>query len=456
MPSALILEDDPNSLTALGELVELEGFTVRKARSLAEARELAGSESPDLMLSDLVLPDGSGLDLLKEVRASSDSEVVLVTGHASVDTAVEALRMGASDYLTKPIDIARLKTVLANVARRRELREEIDNLRGELRKLGRFGSLIGASPQMSSVYDLIARVAPTDATVLITGESGTGKDVVAQTIHSLSRRRKGSYLPLNCGAVSPTLIETELFGHEKGSFTGADRTHRGHFERASGGTLFLDEITEMPTELQVKLLRVLETGAITRLGGEKSVEVDVRVIAATNRSAEQAVQEGTLREDLFYRLNVFPLRLPPLRDREGDIELLAAHFLNELNQGQRQPKSYTQAAIERLVAHRWPGNVRELRNVIQRAFILAESDIDAVCLPLEGPATVGSAAPPVQTDGRTLQIPVGLSVAEVERHLIVATLEEHSGDKQKAAEVLGISVKTLYNRLNAYKVQPGE
>ena len=331
MPKALLVEDDRSSMAALLELVEHEGFEARGAEGIGAAREmLEAGPPPAVVLCDMVLPDGSGLDLI-EVVASVGAQMVLITGHASVETAVEALRRGATDYLTKPIDLPRLKAILANVGRTRELQAEIGSLRGELRKLGRFGPLVGAAPSMGVVYDLIARVAPTDATVFIVGESGTGKEVVAQAVHELSRRRKEPFVPVNCGAVSPNLIESTLFGHEKGSFTGAERMHRGVFEQATGGTLFLDEISEMPLELQVKLLRVLETGTVMRIGGEKAIAVDVRVIAATNRVPEQSVAEGRLREDLWYRLNVFPIGLPPLREREGDIEVLAEHFLNELN-----------------------------------------------------------------------------------------------------------------------------
>ena len=256
-------------------------------------------------------------------------------------------------------------------------------MRGELRKLGRFGPLIGASMAMGVIYDMIARVAPTDATVCIVGESGTGKEVVAQAVHELSRRRKGPFVPVNCGAVSPTLIESTLFGHEKGSFTGAERMHRGVFEQASGGTLFLDEVSEMPAELQVKLLRVLETGTVMRIGGEVPIAMDVRVIAATNRVPEQAIQEGKLREDLWYRLNVFPIGLPPLRERAGDIEVLAEHFLAELNAGRGRTSAGVSAARAALLRYGWPGNVRELKNLVHRAYILGETEIGAECLPAE-------------------------------------------------------------------------
>jgi two-component system response regulator AtoC len=444
MPHALVLEDDLDSQSALAELVERAGFSTSVAGTLEEARALVAKEPPDVALVDLQLPDGNGMDLFRDVERPASTEVVLITGHASVDTAVDALRMGASDYLTKPLDVARLRTVLANVARVRELKEEVGTLRAALRKLGHFGPLIGTSPAMQKVYDMITRVAPTDATVLLTGDSGTGKDLVAQTLHDLSRRRQAPFLPLNCGAVSPNLIESELFGHERGSFTGAERLHKGYFERADGGTLFLDEITEMAVELQVKLLRVLETGTVLRIGGERPVSVDVRVIAATNRRPEDAVAEGKLREDLLYRLKVFPIHLPPLRERGGDVELLAENFLAQLNTAEGTDKMFTKAAMEQLRAHSWPGNVRELKNLVHHAFILADDEIGADCLPLE-PAGSGDSS------RASLQLKVGVSLAEADRRLILATLNEFGNDKKKTAEVLGISLKTLYNRINDYK-----
>jgi len=465
MPNALIVEDDAESRAALAELVQQEGFAVQTAASLSDARTALADQAPDLLLCDLMLPDGSGLELLEQLEGAP-TEVVLITGHASVDSAVDALRKGAADYLTKPLDVPRLQTILAGIARTLDLKSEVATLRDELRKLGRFGPLVGASPPMSVVYDLIAKVAPTDATVFIVGESGTGKDLVAQAVHRLSRRRKGLCVALNCGAVSPTLIESELFGHERGSFTGAERSHKGHFERADRGTLFLDEITEMPIELQVKLLRVLESGTLTRLGGERLIEVDVRVVAATNRIPSEAVKEGKLREDLLYRLNVFPIQLPPLRDRGDDVALLASTFLQELNAQQGRGVQLASETVDLLRQYRWPGNVRELKNILHRAFILAENAIDPGCLPDElrpgVPVAPGAAATPISLptepapmgDGApVLHVRVGESVADAERRLILATLAFYDDNKQKAAEALGISIKTLYNRINEYRVE---
>ena len=451
MAHVLIVEDDPSSRAALAELVALEGFDTVTAGSLAEARTYLKTVQPDLLITDLMLPDGSGIELLDSGEMGSPMECVVITGHASVDSAVDALRVGATDYLTKPIDVARLRAILGNIRRTQELKDEIDALRGELRKLGRFGPMIGASEEMGRVYDLMARVAPTDATVFLTGESGTGKDVAAQTVHQLSRRRKLAFLPLNCGAVSPSLIETELFGHERGSFTGADRLHKGYFERADGGTLFLDEVTEMPIELQVKLLRVLETGTLMRIGGEQSIGVDVRVIAATNRSPAEAVKDGKLREDLLYRLNVFPIPLPPLRDRGEDVSLLVEQFLKELNAGEARNVRVAADAMDRMRLHPWPGNVRELKNALHRAFILADQEITLECLPEQMRGGVVPAERHGENGSPMLRVQVGESVADAERRLILATLEHYRGSKQKAAETLGISLKTLYNRLSAYE-----
>jgi DNA-binding NtrC family response regulator len=318
---------------------------------------------------------------------------------------------------------------------------------------------------MQRIYEQISRVAGTAVTVFCTGESGTGKELVAKTVHELSRRRKRPFLAINCGAISPNLIESELFGHEKGSFTGADRQHQGFFERAHGGTLFLDEVTEMPLELQVKLLRVLETGTFSRVGSTQSQEADVRVIAASNRPPETAVASGKLREDLLYRLNVFPIMLPPLRDRTDDIGLLAEHFLAEVSQSEGVNKRFTREAVAKLERYRWPGNVRELRNVVQRAYVMTNGDsITDEWLPTNNPASSASAAASTPTaaavetpaqaapaqNGNTITVQVGTSIAEAERQLILATFAHCGHNKERTAAALGISLKTLYNRLKEF------
>lgn len=309
-------------------------------------------------------------------------------------------------------------------------------------KLKRFGSLYGSSPAMQSIYGLIERVAQTDATVLIVGESGSGKELVANSIHRLSARSKGPFVALNCGAIPATLIEAELFGYEKGAFTGAAKTHRGYIERAQGGTLFLDEITEMPLEMQVRLLRVLETGTFCRVGGDQEIRSEARIIAATNRDPGTAVADGHLREDLMYRLAVFPINLPPLRSRGDDVELLARHFLAALNDEAGTDKTFTRESLSVLRAHTWPGNVRELKNCVQRAFILGDDEVD---LKQMTPAHRAAAS-----DGTCLRFTIGTPLAVMEKKTIFATLEHCSGNKRRAAEVLGVSLKTLYNRLSEY------
>jgi DNA-binding NtrC family response regulator len=445
MPHALIVDDDVETCQALAKIAQLEGFTTTLAHSLRDARIQLSRQQSDVILVDLGLPDGEGIDLFEGKPAPAGMQLVLITGNASLDTSIQALRLGATDYLIKPINPSQLRSILARVVDKpAELKGAITSLRGELRKLGRFGHLIGGSPVMQRVYDQIERVAPTAASVLIIGESGTGKEVVAQTLHDQSRRNKAPFLAVNCGAISPNLMESELFGHERGSFTGAVRDHKGLFERAHGGTLFLDEVSEMPIDLQVKLLRVLETGMFRRVGSDRETETDVRVLAATNRIPEEAVAQGKLREDLLYRLQVFPLRLPPLRDRSGDIAVLAQHFLARHNEESEANKTFAPGALALLGGHLWPGNVRELRNVIHRAFIMANEIIDEEHLP------VAVAASPKAT-GPTFIVRVGQSIAEVERNLIEATLAENQGNKERVAEILGVSLKTLYNRLAEYR-----
>lgn len=443
MPHALIVDDDTEVLEWLGEIVRGEGFTAATADSLRNARAQLVRQTPDVLFTDLQLSDGLGTDLVEDLESRAHTEVVVITGHASIDSAVQALRLGATDYLTKPVDIERVLAILRRVPKSTELRVEIGELRKELRTLGRFGLLMGGSPPMQALYDQLNRVAPTSATVLLIGPSGTGKELAAQTIHQLSRRKRAPFLAVNCGAISPQLIESELFGHEKGSFTGADRQHKGFFERANGGTLFLDEITEMSKDLQVKLLRALETGTFLRVGLPQPIVTDVRMIAATNRQAEKAVAEGKLREDLYHRLNVFPIQMPALRERGADIELLAQYFLDMFNKEEGTRKRFAQDALNRLYDHSWPGNVRELKNCVHRAFIMA----DEVIGPLRPEELPG---PAVENDAALLTVRVGTPLDDIERRVTMATLAQCGNVKRRAAEILGISVKTLYNRLEAY------
>jgi two-component system response regulator AtoC len=448
MGHALIVEDDADSARMMAELVGAQGFSAATARSLRDARRQMALQQPDLVLLDLRLPDGSGMELLDQHDLIGNSEVVLMTGHATLETSIQALRYGAADYLIKPVSAKQLQGILSRVTRPSVLRAEVDSLNEDLQRSGRFGHLVGKSEPMRRVYEQIARVAGTSVTVFITGESGTGKELVARTVHDLSRRRARPFLAVNCGAISPNLIESEIFGHERGSFTGAERQHQGFFERAHGGTLFLDEVTEMPPSLQVKLLRVLETGTFMRVGSTTPQETDVRVIAATNRDPAEAVAGGALREDLFYRLNVFPIHLPPLRERREDVPLLVSHFLQEIGQKEGSFKRASPAALEALSQYRWPGNVRELRNVLQRAYVMsADAEISDQWLPRD------VLAEPVRIQGAgTLEIVVGTPLAVVERQVILATLEHYGFQKERTAAALGVSLKTLYNRLKEYGV----
>ncbi len=444
--NVLVVDDDPDFRDSLQRLLEHEKCRVASAADLASARTALTTHCFDAVFVDQELPDGNGCDILQAPSRPASTEVVVITGHASVKSAVDAVRGGAADYLTKPTDPELLRATLARLTRVCALRREVDSLREALRDRGRLGPIVGRSRAMQPVFDMIQRVAPTNAGVLIQGESGTGKEVVAQALHELSLRKAAPLVAVNCGAIPESLIESELFGHEKGSFTGADRQHRGFFERADGGTLFLDEITEMPAQLQVKLLRVLESGRVQRVGGTTPIQTDVRVLAATNREPEEAIRAGKLREDLFFRLAVFPIRLPPLREREGDIALLAQHFLDGHNRSHGTDKRWKQGALAELERKEWRGNARELRNAVQRAYILSN---DVVCAEDAVAGVERAAAPSTAPVG--IAISVGSSIAELERLLIQATLEQVGGDKAAAAKLLGISVKTLYNRLNVYE-----
>ena len=506
MCHVLIVEDDSDAALTLRAMIGGDRFTVAVAHTLRDARRQIALQQPDIVLLDLQLPDGNGMDLFSDEQFIASSEVVLITGHASLDTSIQALRLGAADYLVKPINLRQLQGVLSRFMKPAALKAEVASMAATVSEDGHFGHLWGNSAPMRRLYEQVSRVAVTAVTVFITGESGSGKEVVAQTVHDLSRRRKQPFLAVNCGAISHNLIESEVFGHEKGSFTGADRQHQGFFERANGGTLFLDEITEMPMELQVKLLRVLETGRFMRVGSTTTLETDVRVIAATNRAPLQAVADGRLREDLLYRLNVFPIELPPLRERLSDVPLLANHFLKQVVAQEGTPKRFSAEALEHLGRYRWPGNVRELRNVVQRTYVMASGPvIDTSWLPrLDGsstapasawaaaeqapteapaqtqtsasapslwlppapattpapatlapatsaPAAVPAATPTLPDTGMpAVMLPIGISMAQAERELILATLRHFHHHKERTAATLGISLKTLYNRLKEY------
>jgi DNA-binding NtrC family response regulator len=454
----LIVEDDSAARAGLEQLVKSWGFTAESAGDGEEALAKVTSFRPAIVITDLVMPRMDGLALLRALqRDGADVTTLLLTAQGSVETAVEAMKEGAYDYLTKPIDIPRLKVLLEKVVERLGTLREVKALRRRLREQGTFGSMVGNSPEMRKIYQVIEQAAPTSASVLISGESGTGKELVAQTIHQLSPRATFPFVAINCAAIPDTLLESEIFGHEKGAFTGAAERRAGCFELADRGTLFLDEIGEMTPGTQVKLLRVLQERRFRRVGGQSEHTVDVRVIAATNVDPVEAVKHGTLRDDLYYRLNVFSLTVPPLRERKDDLPLLAQAFIAEFNaRNHKSIAGVDRAAMRLLERHDWPGNVRELRNAIERATIVAPGPfIEPEHLPASlagdssSPAAPGAA--PAPADGN---LTPGLTVDEAERRLIVMTLEHTHDNKTKAAELLGISLKTLHNKLNKLGLRP--
>ena len=447
----LIVEDDAAARTGLEQLLRNWGFIAESAADGEEALQKVTSFRPAIVISDLVMPRMDGLELLRTLQSQgADVITLLLTAQGTVDTAVEAMKEGAYDYLTKPVDLQRLKILLDKIVERQSTLREVKVLRRQLREYGAFGSLVGNSPEMRKLYRVVEQAAPTAASVLITGESGTGKELVAQTIHHLSPRNGFPFVAINCAAIPETLLESEIFGHEKGAFTGAADRRQGCFELADRGTLFLDEIGEMTPATQVKLLRVLQERTFRRLGGRNEQSVDVRVIAATNIDPAEAVQKGKLREDLYYRLNVFALGLPPLRERKDDLALLIQAFITEFNaRNQKSIAGVDREAMRLLEQYAWPGNVRELRNVIERAIILAPGPfIEPRHLP--PPLTE---EPPAEQRPQVALGP-GTTVEEAERRLIMMTLEHTRDNKTRAAEILGISLKTLHNKLNRLRLRP--
>ena len=431
MSTVLIVDDDTTFTAGMSAFLELQGHSVTCADSLASARCALRNAMPALLLLDLMLPDGSGLELLEELKEAPPRRIVIVTGHPGVKSFIQGLVGPSVSYLTKPVEPNDIAALL-------QTDSEGGTPQGAQHH---YGLLLGDSAVMQDVYTRIRQVARTDTSVLIQGESGTGKELVAEAIHTASGR-SGAYVTVNCGGLSKELLSSELFGHERGSFTGANRRHVGLFERANGGTLFLDEITEMPIEMQPYFLRVLETGRILRVGGEDDFPVDVRVIAATNRDPWDAVGAQKLREDLLFRLRVFPIELPRLRDRGDDIRLLAEYFLDALNQRHGTRKRFTELAMSRFVTHDWPGNVRELKHAVHHGYILT----DAVDGSIEAPDRLDTPFSDSQQGGLT----VGRSIRDMEKELIHVTLDHVKGDKRAAAAMLGVSLKTLYNRLNEY------
>ena len=445
----LVVEDDAAARVGLEQLIRAWGFDVEAAADGEQALERIASFHPGIILTDLVVPKIGGLDLLHRVAELGEHvTTVILTAQGTIETAVEAIKQGAYDYLTKPVDLPRLQILLGKIIERHETLREVRVLRRQLSEYGMFGRLVGNSAEMRKIYHVIEQAAPTNASVLISGESGTGKELVAQTIHQLSARASATYVPINCVAIPDMLLESELFGHERGAFTGAVERRPGCFEIADHGTLFLDEIAEMTPPTQVKLLRVLQERTFRRLGGRMEQAVDVRIIAATNVDPQNAVKEGKLREDLYYRLNVFEVNLPPLRERKGDLPLLIEHFVNEYNARHgRSVAALEPRAMDLLCAYPWPGNVRELRNVIERATIVANGHFITIDdLPRLSDL---SRTAPLSAAARGLA--PGLTVAEAEQQLIEVTLLHTHGNKTRAAELLGISLKTLHNKLSRAK-----
>jgi two-component system, NtrC family, response regulator HydG len=444
----LIVDDDEGHAEALCEGLEFDGYDCRLAHAGRDAVELASEISFDAVLTDLVMHDLSGIEVLREVRRlQPDAVALLITGHGSLETAIDAMREGAADYLQKPVRLPELRTRLARALETSRLRRDYVELRRQIDKRFGFEGILGHSPSMQRVFEILGQVSGTNATLLVLGESGTGKELVARAVHTNSPRKERRFVAVNCAALSEGLIESELFGHVKGAFTGALAAKEGRIVYADGGTLFLDEVGDMPLATQAKLLRVLETREVQPVGGNTLQKVDFRLVAATNRDLRTMVAAGTFREDLLFRLAVVTLELPPLRDRAGDVPLLIEHFIGELAvQHGRNVRGITPEARTALVRYDWPGNVRELRNVIEGMVLLARGEV----LELEDvPDVVREAAGGARrrTGGQEL---AGRSLAEMERELIQANLELAEGNREKAAAILGIGERTLYRKLKEY------
>ncbi|OHD13641.1 MAG: transcriptional regulator [Spirochaetes bacterium GWB1_48_6] len=448
--TVLVVDDEKNIRDGLGRFLELEGYDVKTAEDGKAALDLLNKGHVDLILSDLKMPRLSGEELLKAIStASPNIPVIILTGHGTIENAVAAMRDGAYDFLTKPVNLDRLSMLVKRALSNRVLALEHQALKDEVEKMERkrkYSQLIGRSAPMQKVFDLISQVANTRASVLITGESGVGKELAADALHNLSDRNSGPFIKVHCAALTETLLESELFGHERGSFTGAIGQKKGRFELADGGTIFLDEIGEINPSVQVKLLRVLQERSFERVGGEKPVEVDVRLVAATNRDLKAEIAAGRFREDLFYRLNVVNITLPPLRERKDDIPLLAASFLAEVAlENNKKIEGMDNKARMALYNYRWPGNVRELRNVIESSVVLCKGSI----------VTLEDLPPQVRTqdEGNYIRLDLGVNMEEAEREIIRQTLNFQKGNKSRTAEVLGIGRKTLHRKIQEYGLE---
>jgi two-component system, NtrC family, response regulator HydG len=440
--SILVVDDEPELCQALSRLLTRHGFQTLTAHNGEEALDVMRREQVPLVLSDLMMPKMNGVELLKAAKVVSPStEMVIVTGHGTTETAVEAMKMGAYDFIEKPFTASTALKVVRKALEKQELMAENIELRRMLKEGGSKEMIVGRSEVMRQTLETARQVAQSRATVLLTGESGTGKEVFANAIHRWSDRAGKPLIKLSCAAIPETLLEAELFGYEKGAFTGAVNRRRGRFEAAHGGTLFLDEVGEMPLTVQVKLLRVIQEGVFERLGSNVPIEVNVRLMGATNADLEQMVSEGTFREDLYYRLNVINIEVPPLRARSGDVELLASEFLKRANEANNKDLAgFTPAAAEALERYSWPGNVRELENCVERSAVLSRGDlIDVDVLPQ--PVLLG------RRTSNAVTIPVGTPLREAEMELIRATLDSTGGDKETAAKILGIASRTIYRKI---------
>ncbi len=449
----LIVEDEENARTGLAELVSGWGYRTDTAADGVEALDRVAAFAPSIVITDIKMPRMDGMELAGRLAQLSQTiAVVMVTAQGTTETAFHAGRLGVRDYIEKPIDFRRLRQILTNIGEILNTRTENETLRRRLRDKGALGLLVGSSAPMQEIFRLIEMVAPSTAAVLITGASGTGKELVARTIHDLSPRRNKPFVPINCAAIPETLIESEIFGHEKGAFTGALERRTGCFELAEGGTLLLDEIGEMPVGTQAKLLRVLEDGKFRRLGSKVETAVDVRVLAATNKVPDDAVAAGELREDLYYRLNVFNIRMPALREHKEDIRELAKSLLTDMNQKHnRSVSDVSEAVLNIFQSYAWPGNVRELRNTLERAVIVCDTGlIETKHLP----PGFGQSVKVVVNDPDAVHLGVGTTVEEAEKLLILKTLQATNNNKTRAAEILGISLKTLHNKLKEYGRPP--
>jgi DNA-binding NtrC family response regulator len=444
----LVVDDEINIRGALVTLLEKKRYQVRGAGTGEEALEQLETAAADLVLTDLKMPGMGGMEFLRRLKQKwPDIEVLVMTAYGSIDTAIEAMRCGAYDYLTKPIDRERFPLAVEKALERHALAFENKQLKDRLETRTRFDHMVGESEPMQGVYSLVEMVADSDVTVLLMGESGTGKELVARAIHHKSHRADGPFVTLNCGALPENLFESELFGYEKGAFTGATTNKMGRFELADSGTLLLDEVGELSLKSQVDFLRVLETKEFRRLGGTKIVKVDTRIVAATNRNLEEAVKRGDFREDLYYRLNVVPIRLPPLRERGDDIPLLADRFLDEFSaQHHREPKEISREAMRLLRLYAWPGNIRQLRNLLERMVVTLK---DPLILPEHLPEEIRAS----REDARTMVVSLGSSLKEIEREAIRRTLAEVTNHREKAAKLLGISLRALQYKIKAYGIR---